>query len=190
MALSRLPPRASRRSRRYSRSRIKPKVRARLTSLTNEVVEKSIAAACLRLLNTGWSKAIVKLTLKPSKGSKRAHLSSSFTITGWRIRINFLAAFCSSIPADWIRNTKGPALPSMIGTSGALTSTKALSMPKPAKADNKCSTVEIRTLPLAKEVESCVSPTLAGQALISTGDDKSIRLKTTPVSGAAGRKVR
>ena len=27
------------------------------------------------------------------------------------------------VAADWIRNTKGPALPSMIGTSGALRST-------------------------------------------------------------------
>jgi hypothetical protein len=34
--------------------------------------------------------------------------------------------FCRGLlldPADWIRNTKGPALPSMIGTSLALTST-------------------------------------------------------------------
>ena len=39
------------------------------------------------------------------------------------MRMKRLATFCSSTPADWIRNTNGPALPSMIGTSAALTST-------------------------------------------------------------------
>ena len=52
-----------------------------------------------------------------------ASLSSSRTAISRLMRMNFLAAFCSAMPADWIRNTKGPALPSMIGTSGALTST-------------------------------------------------------------------
>ena len=47
--------------------------------------------------------------------------------------MNFLATGCSSMPADWIRNTKGAALPSRIGTSAASTSTQALSMPSPAK---------------------------------------------------------
>ena len=54
------------RERMYSRSRMKPKVRARLISRRNEVVEKSIEAACDRRLNTGWSNSISKLTLKPS----------------------------------------------------------------------------------------------------------------------------
>ena len=40
---------------------------------------------------------------------------------------------CSSMPADCSRNTNGPALPSMIGTSAALRSTKALSMPRPGE---------------------------------------------------------
>jgi hypothetical protein len=35
----------------------------------------------------------------------------------------FLGAFCSSIPADCSRNTKGAAEPSMIGSSAASTST-------------------------------------------------------------------
>ena len=45
---------------------MKPKVRARLTSRRNVVVEKSIEATCDRRLNTGWSNSISKLTLKPS----------------------------------------------------------------------------------------------------------------------------
>ena len=52
------------------------------------------------------------------------------------------------MPADCSRNTNGPALPSMIGTSAAVTSTQALSMPSPANADSRCSTVEMRASPL------------------------------------------
>ena len=50
-------------------------------------------------------------------------------------------AFCSSMPADCSKNTNGAALPSMIGTSAAVRSTNALSMPRPAIADIRCSTV-------------------------------------------------
>ena len=52
-----------------------------------------------------------------------AYLPPPRTSTRRLMRMNRLGRFCSSTPADWIRNTKGPALPSMIGTSGALTST-------------------------------------------------------------------
>ena len=69
------------------------------------------------------------------------------------------------MPADCSRKTKGPALPSMIGTSPALTSTSALSMPRPARADNKCSTVEIFTSPLCSVVPIMVSPTFCGVRL-------------------------
>ena len=45
---------------------------------------------------------------------------------------------CCILLADTGRlgKTKGPALPSIIGISGAETSTITLSMPKPAKADS------------------------------------------------------
>ena len=102
---------------------MKPKVRARLTSLTKEVVEKSSTAWLVCSLKTGWLNSMVKATLKPLKGSKRAHLSPSSTCTGCLIRMNFFGAFCCTMPADWMRKTKGPALPSMIGTSAALKST-------------------------------------------------------------------
>ena len=65
---------------------MKPNVRARLTSLTNEVVEKSISALEVRRVKIGWSKSIEKPTLKPSNGSKRAHLSPSRTMTGFLMR--------------------------------------------------------------------------------------------------------
>ena len=56
-------------------------------------------------------------------------------------RMKRFGAFCSSMPADCSRNTNGAALPSMIGTSDAVRSTNALSMPRPAIADIRCSTV-------------------------------------------------
>src|SRR5690625_1187541 len=86
---------------------------------------------------------MLKETLKPLKGRKLAVLSPSRTVTGRRMRMNCFGASCSSMPADWMRKTKGPALPSMMGTSAALSSTQALSMPSPAMADSRCSTVEI-----------------------------------------------
>ena len=53
----------------------------------------------------------------------------------------------------------------MMGTSPALTSTSALSTPKPAKADSKCSTVEILTSPRCNVVPIVVSPTFCGMRL-------------------------
>ena len=81
-------------------SRMNPKVRARLTSLTNEVVEKSISALEERRVKIGWLKSMEKPTLNPSNGSKRAHLSPSRTVTDFLMRTKRLAAFCSSIPAE------------------------------------------------------------------------------------------
>src|SRR4051812_31392893 len=77
----------------------------------------------------------------------------------------------------------------MMGTSGALTSTWALSIPRPANADSRCSTVETRALPLTRVVPSWVSPTFSALAGTSAGGSMSVRRKTMPVSGAAGRNV-
>ena len=54
----------------------------------------------------------------------------------------------------------------MIGTSGPSSSTKALSIPRPASADNKCSTVDILTSLLDKEVDKRVSKTFSSEAFI------------------------
>ena len=62
-------------------------------------------------------------------------------------------------------------------------------MPSPAKAESRCSMVEMRTSPLVRVVDSRVSPTLVGVALISTGGIRSVRRNTMPVSGAAGRRA-
>ena len=56
-------------------------------------------------------------------------------------------------------------------------------MPKPANADSRCSTVAIRALSLTSEVDSWVSPTFCGQALISIGSGRSTRRNTMPASG-------
>src|SRR5205823_7085825 len=88
---------------------MKPKVRARLTSFRNEVVEKSMDARCERRLKTGWLNSISKFTLKPSKGSNCAHLSPSSTRSRFFTRMKRFGRRCSSMPADCSRNTKGPA---------------------------------------------------------------------------------
>src|SRR5690606_13681651 len=106
-----------------------------------------------------------------------------------------LAAFCSTMPTDWIRNTNDPADPSRMGISGAVTSTWRLSMPSPATAAMRCSTVATRTeasspSSAAVSVEAMrVSVTRSGRAAISTGGSRSTRRKTMPVSAAAGRSV-
>ena len=70
----------------------------------------------------------------------------------------------------------------MIGTSAALTSTMALSMPRPAKADIRCSTVETCALALTSVVPSVVSPTFSARAGMSDGLGRSVRRNTMPVS--------
>ena len=157
IALSRLPPSARSRFLSASMSRMKPNVRARLISRTNDVVEKSTSEVCTPPLKTGWSKSIVNLTLKPSNGSKRANFSPSRTSTGFLTRMKRFGAPCSRMPADCTRKTNGAALPSMMGTSSAERSTKQLSMPSPARAAIRCSTVETRTPSSPIVVASSVS---------------------------------
>ena len=103
--------------------------------------------------------------------------------------MNLFGADCSSIPADWIKNTKGEADPSIMGTSAAVKSTYTLSMPKPHNADIKCSTVCTLTPRYSRQEERRVSTTKNGSALMSTTGLRSIRLNTTPVFGAAGRSM-
>src|SRR6266550_4039659 len=67
------------------------------------------------------------------------------------------------MPADCNRKTNGPALPSMIGISGPATSTCKLSIPSPASADIKCSTVEIDAPSFLSVDDSRVSPTLSAR---------------------------
>ena len=65
----------------------------------------------------------------------------------------------------------------------------ALSMPKPAQADIKCSTVYTFTPPLEMVEAKRVSVTAVAVIGISTGCGKSTRRNTMPVSGCAGRSV-
>ena len=91
------------------------------------------------------------------------------------------------MPADCSRNTNGPALPSMIGTSAAVSSTMALSMPRPANADSRCSTVETRDSPLTERgAERGVADVLGARARISTGCGRSMRRKHDAGVGGAG----
>jgi hypothetical protein len=125
---------------------MKPKVRARLISRRNEVEEKSIEAVCRMALEHGVVEFDLEIDLEAIKGSEARPL---VTVADFHRPADadeaLRGAFCSAMPADWMRNTKGPALPSMIGTSLADSSTVALSMPSPASADIRCSTVATRT---------------------------------------------
>ena len=70
----------------------------------------------------------------------------------------------------------GLALPSMIGISGASTSMIILSIPKPANAAFKCSTVETRTpCSFTSAVQSIVSRTESAFAGKVTGGLRSVR---------------
>ena len=79
--------------------------------------------ACFGIAVAGFAKSIENFSRKPKYGSSLAHLSPSRTSIGSSTRMNFFAAACSSMPADWTRKTKEPAEPSRIGISPAVTST-------------------------------------------------------------------
>jgi hypothetical protein len=77
----------------------------------------------------------------------------------------------------------------MIGTSPELSSTMALSMPSPANADSRCSTVEILTSPSLTVVPSVVSETFSARARTTAGVSRSVRTKEIPAFAAAGRNT-
>ncbi len=72
-----------------------------------------------------------------------------------------------------------------MGTSGPSTSMRALSMPQPASAAKRCSTVPTRVPPRPSEVFMVVSTTNSESAGISTPS----RTKTMPLSAEAGASV-
>jgi hypothetical protein len=77
----------------------------------------------------------------------------------------------------------------MIGTSWEESSIRALSMPRPARADIRCSTVATRTPSLMRVVPSVVSPTSMPSARTSTWGSRSVRRNTMPVFTGAGPRV-
>ena len=102
-------------------------------------------------------------------------------------------ALCNSMPALCKRNTKDAAEPSRIGTSSAVMSTTRLSMPRPEHADSRCSIVLTFGAPGSPPAEIVVairvSLTESALTLMATGDGRSTRRKTMPLSGGAGRNV-
>src|SRR6218665_2474877 len=99
-----------------------------------------------------------------------------------------LGAFCRTMPALWSRKTKDAEEPSRIGTSSAVMSTWRLSMPRPAQADIRCSTVCTLALPCAMVEASRVSVTASARTGMSTGCGRAPPRNTMPVSGCAGRR--
>jgi hypothetical protein len=91
-------------------------------------------------------------------------------------------------PASCSRYRNGALLPSMIGTSRWFNSTTTLSMPAATSAARRCSTVSTVAPALPNTVACCTletSPTLAGMST-----PRSVRRNRTPVSAAAGLRVR
>ena len=104
--------------------------------------------------------------------------------------MNFLAAVCSSMPADCSRNTKGPALPSMIGTSGGGEIDVHV---VDAKARERRHQMLDRRHAHAVLLQARRQPRVADGIRIGLDLDRlgrSMRRNTMPVSGAAGRNVR
>ena len=85
-----------------------------------------------------------------------------------------------------MRNTNGPALPSIRGISGPSTSIIRLSNPSPATAERRCSMVATLVPFLKRVVERVVSPTYSKIAGIITTGLKSDRTKFIPEFGGAG----
>jgi hypothetical protein len=128
----------------------------------------------------GQAEAVVGREFRP--------LVAVLDATAFLTRMNFLAAFCSSMPADWMRKTKGAALPSMMGISAASTSTQDV-------VDAQAG--EGRHQMLDGGDLGAVLFQAGGQARVadgegigrrSTGGSRSTRRKTMPVSVAAGRR--
>ena len=136
---------------------------------------------------------MAKLSLNPWCGSSFAHFllapSPSCTSMADVIRIKRRGAFCNSIPALCSKKTNEAAEPSKIGTSSAVISTYMLSIPKPAHADIRCSTVCTLASPFDSVEAKRVSETAIAETDISTTWGKSMRRNTIPVSGGAGRRV-
>jgi hypothetical protein len=77
----------------------------------------------------------------------------------------------------------------MMGTSSALNSMIALSMPRPANAERRCSIVDTLAPLAAIVVPSVVSPTFAARAGMSTGSSRSVRRNQMPWLAGAGRSA-
>ena len=98
-----------------STSCMKPKVAPRDVAHIG-VSAKSMVTEVPVLSMAGWLNTIEK-PAEAVVGLEPDPLVALDTPTAFFTRRNF-AAFCSSMPADWSRNTKGRKLPSRIGISG------------------------------------------------------------------------
>ena len=121
------------------------------------------------------------------KGGKKNH---------YRLKIPFFgnnkvifSSFCSAIPAFYGLHTYLMALPSKIGISGALISTKRLSISLANRADITCSIVLTATLLIEITLSSFRTITFSAIALISGCPSKSTRLNIIPKFSGAGLKM-
>ena len=93
------------------------------------------------------------------------------------------------MPADCSRNTNGPALPSMIGTSPAVqVDVQVVDAQARERRHQVLDGGHAGARPRERRAER-VSVTFVARAGISTGGSRSVRRNTMPVSGGAGRSA-
>jgi len=139
---------------------------------------------------TGFGKSISTVIRGRGSGSSSAKRSPSATATGWRMSSARRTAGWRTRPMRRTSDTNGTALPSMIGTSGPLSSTTALSISQPRSAASRCSTVcTVTPCSLAIVVHSSDSTTLRQCAVTARCPaSTSSRRKRIPDPGGAGRR--
>ncbi len=120
------------------------------------------------------------------QGKTLIFLSPDFKLKGFLIKKNFLVWSCTLIPTFFSKYIKGPALPSMMGISGPSNVMRALSIPMPARADMRCSTVETMWPLWPMVVASLVSNTFSRRARMWGEPGRSLRQKRTPLLGGSG----
>ncbi len=169
-------------------SRINPKARA--ADLTHERLSREIKTIALR---AGVDSRVVEVDgevqWNPLCGTARPILSPSSPRTV-SLDVEFL------LPSSALRcrhpaaRTRTDCAPSMIGISAASTSMTMLSMPNPARAALRCSTVEIRNVMLCHRVST--EHGITHGFCISRKINRWIQVKVTiddPVLAGAGRIV-
>ncbi len=187
MAFSRLPPFMSPCDFRSSTSCKKQNVRAGAISRVN--FSGSITKEWNWVPSAGCPYSIMYEILNRSEGIARTVMPPCSNATGSVTTASLLGASCSRRPESAKTSTKGSALPSPTGASLVSSSAYTLSIPRPASAPRMCSTVRTFTPLIPIVVPRATSVTWSASALIRGCSGRSVRMKTTPVSGGAGLKV-
>jgi len=123
---------------------MKPKVRARRLPDVGGIGKVDVGRL-RRALESGVVEHRSKTKFETLERLEARHLSPSVTSTVLLIHEKALGRGCCSMPADWMRNRKERALPSMSDLRPSEIDVGIID-PEPANADMRCSTVAFRPL--------------------------------------------